>query len=57
MHTLAIAAGITYLNIVDNLRNIRLRNTKITYYVLAVRFVRSKTLFVRHKILSNRVLL
>jgi hypothetical protein len=57
MHTLAIAAGTSCLSIVADLRNIRLRNTKITYCVLAVRFVCGKTLFVRHGNLLNRAIL
>jgi hypothetical protein len=57
MHTLAIAAEITCLSIVANLRNIRLRDTKITHCVLAVRFVCDKTLFVRYKDSLNRALI
>jgi hypothetical protein len=57
MHILVIAAETTCLSIVADLRNIRLRNTKITYYVLAVRFVCGKTLFVRYENSLNRALL
>jgi hypothetical protein len=57
MHTIAIAAGTTCLNKVADLRNMRLRNTKITYCVLTVRFDRGKTLFVRHENSLSRALL
>jgi hypothetical protein len=57
MHTIAIAVGTTCLSIVADPRNIRLRNTKITLCVLAVRFLCGKTLSVRHENSLNRVLL
>jgi hypothetical protein len=57
MHTLAIAAGTTCLSIAADLRNIRLRNTKPTYCVLAVRFLCGKTLFVRQENSLNKAVL
>jgi hypothetical protein len=57
MDTLAIAAGTTCLSKADNLRNIRLSSTKITYCVLAVCLACGRTLFVRHGISLNVALL